>query len=504
MYLCLKIINLNKKIMFKQRFSFFLLLLFIGVNSFSQDSIAIKSIRKTVEVLASDSFEGRGFRCNSKALSIDFLKREFAAAGFEPLKGSYEQKFMNFETLTATEGTNIVGLIQGSDSVLKNEYIVIGAHYDHLGWKMTDTCKVVYNGADDNASGVATMIETGKLLLADRSLLKRSVLLIAFDGEEAGLVGSEEFIAKNLIDTARMKVMFSLDMVGMYSTNGGLNIAGMNSLQGGTELFGKSLSRTALQIKKTTNSIEKRTDTRSFGDVDIPAIHFTTGSSSPYHKPEDDANLLDYKGMADLSSLLVDFTVALSNEDALLAGDILKSDLPDKKKGGSAFMVGYNLGVGSNYHYYKERFFDGKALFSFEGGLNSQLRLSKSFILQADVNYEFLGGETVYGSTRMHSVVPALNLMITTNNKSKQGFFAFASAGAYYRYNFAGSTGDDHVALFDAYNHDDYGVKYTLGFQVEKIQFNFNGLVGLSNIDMLKPYGNVYNRGSYFSLVKFF
>ena len=115
--------QLKQKIMFKQRFPFLLVLLFIGVNSFSQDSIAIKSIRKTVEILASDSFEGRGFRCNSKALSIDFLKREFAAAGFEPLNGSYEHKFMNFETLTATEGTNIVGLIQWNDSVKKNEYI---------------------------------------------------------------------------------------------------------------------------------------------------------------------------------------------------------------------------------------------------------------------------------------------------------------------------------------------------------------------------------------------
>lgn len=479
-------------------------LLMAMMNSFAQDSISTNSIKRIVETLASDSFEGRGFRCNSKSLSIDFLKREFHAAGFEAYKGTYEHKFMNFQTLTATEGTNIIGVIQGTDSVLKNEYIVIGAHYDHLGWKMNDTCKVVYNGADDNASGVATMIETGKLLLANRSLLKRSILLIAFDGEEAGLIGSEEFIAKNVIDTAQMKVMFSLDMVGMYSANNGLNIAGMNSLDGGIDLFNKSLSRTALQIKKTTNSIEKRTDTRSFGDVNIPAIHFTTGSLSPYHKPEDDADSLDYKGMSDLASLLVDFTTALSNEEALLPGDILKSDLSGKKKDGSALMIGYNLGIGSNYHYYKERFFDGKPLLSFEAGLNSQLRISKSFILQADVNYEFLGSETTYGSTRMHSVVPALNLMITTNNKSKQGFFAFASAGAYYRYNFAGSTGNDNVALFDVYKHDDYGIKYAIGFQFNKIQFNFNSLVGLNNIDILKPNGNVYNRGSYFSVVKFF
>ena len=479
-------------------------LLMAMMHAFAQDSIATQSIKRIVETLASDSFEGRGFRCNSKSLSIDFLKREFQAAGFETYNGSYEQKFMNFEMLTATEGTNIIGVIQGTDSVLKNEYIVIGAHYDHLGWKMDDTCKVVYNGADDNASGVATMIETGKLLLANRSLLKRSVLLIAFDGEEAGLVGSEEFIAKNLIDTAQMKVMFSLDMVGMYRANNGLNIAGMNSLNGGIDLFNKSLSRTALQIKKTTNSIEKRTDTRSFGDVNIPAIHFTTGNLSPYHKPEDDADSLDYKGMADLAGLLVDFTTALSNEETLLAGDILKSDLPDKNKDGSAFVVGYNLGIGSNYHYYKEQYFDGKPLLSFEAGLNSQFRVSKTFILQADVNYEFLGSETIYGSTRMHSVVPALNLMLTTNNKSKEGFFAFASAGAYYRYNFGGSTGDDNVALFDVYKHDDYGVKYSVGLQFNKIQFNFNSLVGLNNIDIFEPNGNVYNRGSYFSLVRFF
>lgn len=463
------------------------------------------SLRQIVEILASDSFEGRGFRCASKTLSIEFLKHEFQQAGFEPINGSYEQKFMNFEMLTATEGTNIVGVIQGTDSALKNEYIVIGAHFDHLGWKMEDSTKVVYNGADDNASGVGTMIETGKMLLANRSQLKRSILLIAFDGEEAGLIGSTEFLKSNLINPKQIKAMYSLDMVGMYSKNEGLNTAGVNSLSSGEDLFQNALQRGSLVVKKSTNSIAKGTDTRPFGDAGIPAIHFSTGMMSPYHKPEDDADSLDYEGMSKIAVLLVDFSTILSNEEELIAGSILKSGASDdNKKSTSNFMIGYNLGIGENYHYYESTYFNGKPVLAFEGGLSSQLRLSNIFMLQADVNYEFLGSESMYGNTRMHSVVPALNLMLTTKNRNKSNAFTFASIGGYYRYNFAGSSGDSTIPLLNAYQQNEYGIKYGIGLQFEKVQFFFNSLVGLSNIDKVNANGNVFNRGNYFSFVRFF
>lgn len=483
--------------------------IFICAGLFSQTSTIGNSLKKNVEILASDSFEGRGFKCSSKALTIDFLTREFAEAGFAPLHGSYQQKFMDFSYLAAAEGTNIIGVIEGTDSILKNEYIVLGAHYDHLGWNMDDSVKVIFNGADDNASGVATMIETGKKLLLNRSQLKRSVLLIAFDGEEAGLKGSKDFVDKKVVDLSKIKVMFSLDMVGMYKKNDGLNIVGLYSLENGTNLFADPLNRSGLKVKKTKNSIERRTDTKSFGDKQIPAIHITTGLLSPYHKPEDDSDSLDYKGMSRIADLVSDYCIVLSNEDSLMASNAFattKDEANDAKSktNKSIFSIGYDLGAGSNYHFYKNAFFNAKPVFAFEGGLSSQLKITKNFILQTEINYEYLGSESVFGTMRTHSIVPAMDLVFTTDNKRKDGTFFFLSAGGFYRYNFAGSTDVKNMSVFSAYNHDEFGVKYGVGFQLKKFQINFHSKLGLTPIDKSLPNSGVFNRGKYISIVRFF
>lgn len=300
--------------MYKKLKGSILLLFIICFNSYGQDSIIVNSLKSEVGILASDSFEGRGFRCASKALSIDYLTRQFASAGFAPFKGSYLLHFMDFESLTATEGTNIIGFIEGIDSIFKNEYIVIGAHYDHLGWKMVDSTKVIYNGADDNASGVATMIEVGKILLSMHEDIKRSILLIAFDGEEVGMKGSTDFIDKKVVDIKKIKAMFSLDMVGMYAKNKGVEITELHFLPVGSKLLKNIADQKNVKVVKINNTIENRTDTKPFGNVMIPAIHITTGELSPYHKPEDDSNLLDYVGMAKIVNFVSDLTFELANQ----------------------------------------------------------------------------------------------------------------------------------------------------------------------------------------------
>ena len=110
---------------------------------------------------------------------------------------------------------------------MKNEYIVIGAHYDHLGVKKGE----IYNGADDNASGVATLIELGKALKKNQSNLKRSVMLVAFDAEEIGLVGSKHFINHTSATDMDIKLMFSIDMVGWYKASGAVNYAGTGTIK---------------------------------------------------------------------------------------------------------------------------------------------------------------------------------------------------------------------------------------------------------------------------------
>ncbi len=115
-------------------------------------------------------------------------------AGIEPLNGKYLHPFNHREGILNIPGNNVVGVVRGNNPDLKDEYIVLGAHYDHLGWKISGGDTVVYNGADDNASGSASLIEIGRNLAQRKGELGRSVILVAFDGEESGLIGSNHFL----------------------------------------------------------------------------------------------------------------------------------------------------------------------------------------------------------------------------------------------------------------------------------------------------------------------
>lgn len=488
--------------MYKKHLISMVLLLIINFSVFGQDSIVVQSLKSKVGILASDSLEGRGFKCASKALSVDYITSQFETAGFTQFNGSYLQHFMNFEYLTATEGTNIIGLIEGTDSILKNEYIVIAAHYDHLGWKIKDdTVKVIYNGADDNASGVASMIEVGKILLSKRNNLKRSILLIAFDGEEAGLKGSIDFMNKKVVDPKKIKAMFSLDMVGMYSKNEGINITGLFTLLNGKELLNEMAGKTNCKINKIKNNIENRTDTRPFGEKKIPAIHVTTGTSSPYHKPEDDSNLLDYEGMAKIVELVSGMTMELANKTSVEASPGFASG--NKNKSTSKFKIGFCMSYGSSNHYFKDMYFNGKSVFAFEAGLASHLKLSNHISLQPKLSYETFGSGTEFGTMRVHAATPALDVLLTTkNNKNKP--FGFISAGGYYRYNFAASAKSTLFNFKNSYTETETGMKVGLGLQYDKLQLSIVKRFGLTAINKDFTNGEIYNRSTCFSIIRYF
>ncbi len=464
----------------------------------AQDSLVISNLQKHVEILASDSFEGRGFRCASKELTIDYIENEFKNAGFLPLNSSYRHKFMDFEPYTATEGINLAAVIEGTDSVLKNEYIVIGAHFDHLGWKIKDSVKIVYHGADDNASGVATLIETGKMLLQNRDSLKRSVILIAFDGEEAGLLGSKAFIENEVVNPKQIKAMFSIDMVGMCITNEGVSVAGQNSIVNGDKLLNEALNRSFTPFNKKVTGSLRNTDTRYFLENSIPAIHIYTGKNSPYHKPEDTSDMLEYNGMADIVRFVNDYCVILSQQPELIskAASTTEKFRPE-------FLAGLGVSVGDNYHYYKSAFFDAKTLTTFRGGLFTEFRMSKNLMLMADAEYEYYGSKSPYGNMRMHSVTPGLVLAMNSFSKSEPDGFGHFGVGGYYRYNFAGSAKNE-PDIFSKYKNYDYGLRFSVGGQYEKFQYKVVWDCGLNNIDLIGTYGKVYNQSVVVSFIKYF
>ncbi|RPI44336.1 MAG: M28 family peptidase, partial [Bacteroidetes bacterium] len=321
-------------------------------------------LKEHVYFLASDALLGRGFGSSQGREAAGYIAARMQEAGIGPLGGSYYHPFMYRTGILNIQGVNVAGIIPGSDPVLKEEYIVLGAHYDHLGWKMEDGDTVVYNGADDNASGTASIIEIGRDLVAGKAP-GRSIIIIAFDGEESGLRGSTHFVEDSTVPMEKIRLMFSLDMVGMVNANGGLDMLGVELLNESDKITGGIASENNINITKSNSRIGNRTDTAPFGKVGIPAVHAFTGVKSPYHRPEDDPDLLDYDGMARVVSYLSDVTRYLSQVETISDMQPSEEELQSAEEQ-KILRAGIRAGAGTGQHIYQEEFYQGKSIFAGE------------------------------------------------------------------------------------------------------------------------------------------
>lgn len=235
---------------------------------------------------------------------------------------------------------NVVALLPGADPALTNEYVIIGAHYDHLGMggpgsnsRALDTI-AVHNGADDNASGVAGLLELAEALAMNRERVKRSILFIAFDAEEIGLLGSKHFVeqSKELIE--RTDAMINFDMIGRFDPEEKpLLIGGI-----GTSVESEAiLDELAASLDfKLTYSPEGfgASDHSSFYTKDIPVFFISSGAHDDYHMPQDDVHLLDYESMARIVGFTYDLILEIANrEDALTFQEAGPREAPRSGRG---------------------------------------------------------------------------------------------------------------------------------------------------------------------------
>jgi hypothetical protein len=209
---------------------------------------------------------------------------------------------------------NVVGILRGSDPALASEAIVIGAHYDHVGvggrFSMTpNRTGEIHNGADDNASGTASIIEIAKAAAADPSRFARSLVFVAFAGEERGLLGSAHYANNPAIPLGQTVAMLNLDMVGR--ANGRVDVSG---LEKAPQLEGLMLAAAeigGLQIRREGPGAG-RSDDSNFLDRRIPAINFFTGFHNDYHAPGDDWEKIDAAGTARVATLALEFAARIA------------------------------------------------------------------------------------------------------------------------------------------------------------------------------------------------
>ena len=213
---------------------------------------------------------------------------------------------------------NVVGFLPGSDPSMAKQAIVIGAHYDHVGLggrfaADPEHTGEIHNGADDNASGTASIIEIARAAAADRSRFPRSLVFVAFAGEERGLLGSAHYASEPTIPMTDTVVMLNLDMVGR--SNGRVDVSGLD----GSAILLNAIQEAALaaggiEIRREGPGAG-RSDDSSFLDRRVPALNFFTGFHPDYHRPTDDWNRIDASGTARVATLALEFAARIATRN---------------------------------------------------------------------------------------------------------------------------------------------------------------------------------------------
>jgi aminopeptidase YwaD len=237
-------------------------------------------------------------------------------------------------------GNNVIGYIDNGAA----STVIIGAHFDHLGWGedggALDTGKVIHNGADDNASGTAALIELARQLSTSKSKTN-NYLFVAFSGEELGLLGSKFWIDNPTVSTP-VNYMINLDMVGRYDAAKKLSIGGYGTSPSWSEVL-TAVAENNLQIKFDSTG-SGPSDHATFYRKNIPVLFFFTGNHNDYHKATDDYDKLNYEGELQIVKM-INRLVEVADTKGRLA--FLKTAEPQM----SAVKYSVSLGVIPDYSY---------------------------------------------------------------------------------------------------------------------------------------------------------
>ncbi len=230
---------------------------------------------------------------------------------------------------------NVIGILPGRDPLLKEEVVVIGAHYDHLGFGgeislAPAAFNVLHPGADDNASGTSSLIALARALVAARGA-KRTFMFVAFSGEELGLLGSYHFVKHPPIPVERTVAMINLDAVGRMQKRR-LYIQGVGSGEGLREIVEEASSGMDLDLTLRDDGFGP-SDHTPFYAKERPVLHFFTGPHLDYHRPSDTIDKINAEGLRAVTVLAYRTAMAIANRPAAIAYRPTKGTPPAVERG---------------------------------------------------------------------------------------------------------------------------------------------------------------------------
>ncbi len=276
-------------------------------------TITDAEVKQHVGALADDTFEGResGSRGN-RAAGIYIIERlkKLGMPGGGP-KASYYQDFGGYH--------NILGFVEGRDPALNDQVIVIGAHYDHVGYGSSRSSLgpigFIHNGADDNASGVAALLEVADALYQMPERPRRSILFAFWDGEEKGLLGSQHWVEHPTVPLKQVPIALNADMVGRLR-NDNLTIYGSRTSAGLRQLICRQNDGAQLALDFSWD-MRPDSDHHSFYARNIPVLMMFTGLHSDYHRPSDDIEKINVDGLRRITGLMFHTLVELADSPSL-------------------------------------------------------------------------------------------------------------------------------------------------------------------------------------------
>ncbi|MFN7987121.1 MAG: M20/M25/M40 family metallo-hydrolase [Thermoanaerobaculia bacterium] len=280
-----------------------------------------------VAALTAPALEGRGLGTPGEKAAAEYVAAEMKAAGLSPAgdAGAFLQRFRVEKTAAGTPAdvANVVGLLPGSDPSLKDRPVVVVAHLDHLGHGWPDVRKEfqgqVHSGADDNASGVAVLLELARAMKDEKA--KRPVVFLAVTGEEAGRLGSKRWVAgPSAFEASKTFAAVNLDTVGRLGA-GKLQVLGTGTAAEWIHAVRGASWVTGVETKAVPETLES-SDHVSFVEAGIPAVQLFTGPHADYHRPSDTAEKIDVPGLAKVAAVAKELVAWLAGRSEPLAVSI--------------------------------------------------------------------------------------------------------------------------------------------------------------------------------------
>lgn len=289
------------------------------------NSISVKAAKASVGFLASDALQGRGFGTLGGKVASEYLASYLVSLGIDPLNDAYFQYFevynedfqkkkryqVNPDSIAKyKEGVhrvlnlrNVLGMIPG---INKNEYVIVGAHFDHLGIDPNLVGDQIYNGADDNASGVSAVMQIAKAFVESGVQPQRNVIFAFWDGEEEGLLGSKYFV-QNCSFIGQVKGYLNFDMIGRNTDENNPNYV-VYFYTEANPVFGNwlkdDIKKYNLQLSPNYRPWDKPvggSDNGSFAKVGVPIIWYHTDGHPDYHKPSDEPSKINWKKLVEIT-----------------------------------------------------------------------------------------------------------------------------------------------------------------------------------------------------------